>query len=185
MRRLLQRAGSPSILVGHLRAAAVALRIAMERPGRVRALALYEPTLFSLIEADSPAPNEADGIRSAVYAAGLALDAGDADVAAAHFIDDWTGPGSWAATRQTRRPAIAACDPQRSPLGPCPDDRAHSAVPQGADHQRAACQRADHALPLRCDMRRDRRRGRVRWRAQKRTGSLPASRVSWTNCPLS
>ena len=81
MRRLLQRAGSPSILVGHLRAAAVALRIAMERPGRVRALARYEPTLFSLIEADSPAPNEADGIRSAVHAAGLALDAGDADVA--------------------------------------------------------------------------------------------------------
>lgn len=105
---VLQRAGSPFILVGHSHGAAVALRIAVESPGRVRALALYEPTLFSLIEADSPAPNEADGIRAAVSAAGLALDAGDADAAAGRFIDYWTGPGSWAATPPTRRPAIAA-----------------------------------------------------------------------------
>lgn len=105
---VLQRAGSPFILVGHSHGAAVALRIAVESPGRVRALALYEPTLFSLLEADSPAPNEADGIRDAVNAAVLALDAGDADAAAGHFIDYWTGPGSWAATPPARRPAIAA-----------------------------------------------------------------------------
>ena len=105
---VLQRAGSSFILVGHSHGAALALRIAVENPGRVRALALYEPTLFSLIEADGPAPNEADGIRDAVTAAARALDAGDAAAAAGHFIDYWTGPGSWAATPQARRPAIAA-----------------------------------------------------------------------------
>jgi pimeloyl-ACP methyl ester carboxylesterase len=105
---VLQRAGLPFILVGHSHGAALALRIAVENPGRLRALALYEPTLFSLIEADGPAPNEADGIRDAVSAAARALDAGDADAAAGHFIDYWTGPGSWAATPQARRPAIAA-----------------------------------------------------------------------------
>jgi len=105
---VLQRAGSPFILVGHSHGAALALRIAVENPGRVRALALYEPTLFSLIEADGPAPNEADGIRDAVTAAARALELGDASTAAGHFIDYWTGPGSWAATPEARRPAIAA-----------------------------------------------------------------------------
>lgn len=105
---VLQRAGSPFIMIGHSHGAALALRIAVENPGRVRALALYEPTLFALIEADGPAPNEADGIRDAVSAAARALEAGDADAAAGHFIDYWTGPGSWAATPEARRPAIAA-----------------------------------------------------------------------------
>lgn len=105
---VLQRAGAPLTLVGHSHGAALALRIAAQQPGRVRALALYEPTLFSLIEADSSAPNEADGIRATVAAAARALDAGDADAAAAHFIDYWTGAGSWAATPDARRPAIAA-----------------------------------------------------------------------------
>ena len=105
---VLQRAGAPFVLVGHSHGAAVALRMAVDNPGRVRALALYEPTLFSLIEADGPAPNEADGIRAAVAAAAAALDAGDADAAAEHFSDYWTGPGSWATTPEARRPAIAA-----------------------------------------------------------------------------
>ena len=97
---VLQRAGSPFVLVGHSHGAALALRITVQDPGRVRALVLYEPTLFSLIEADGLAPNEADGIRDAVTAAGLALDAGNADAAAGHFIDYWTGPGGWAAPRR-------------------------------------------------------------------------------------
>lgn len=41
-------------------------------------------------------------------AAARALDAGDADAAAGHFIDYWIGPGSWAAIPEARRPAIAA-----------------------------------------------------------------------------
>ncbi|HKA43978.1 MAG TPA: alpha/beta fold hydrolase, partial [Burkholderiales bacterium] len=55
------RAGEPVILVGHSYGAAVALIAAIDRPQRVRALALYEPTLFSVLDAEKPPPNEADG----------------------------------------------------------------------------------------------------------------------------
>ncbi|MFW5330151.1 alpha/beta fold hydrolase [Hydrogenophaga sp. ZJX-1] len=104
---VLARAGSPLVLVGHSYGAAVALIAALRHPGRVRALALYEPTLFSLLEQEAPAPNEADGIRHAVAAAGEALDRCDTDSAAGHFIDHWMGPGSWAATPAPRKPAMA------------------------------------------------------------------------------
>lgn len=97
----------PFHLVGHSYGAAVALRAALQQPGRVRTLVLYEPTLFSLIEADGPSPNEADGIRNTVAAAAAALDAGDKSQAAKCFIDYWMGAGSWDATPPERQPAIA------------------------------------------------------------------------------
>ena len=46
-----------TILVGHSYGAAVALIAALACPERVRALVLYEPTLFSLVDADAPPPN--------------------------------------------------------------------------------------------------------------------------------
>ncbi len=92
---VLERAGSPLALVGHSHGAAVALIAALAQPERVRALALYEPTLFSLIDAESPAPNDAEGIRNAVADAGTALDAGDLNAAAQRFIDYWMEAGSW------------------------------------------------------------------------------------------
>ncbi|MEO7151712.1 MAG: alpha/beta fold hydrolase, partial [Burkholderiaceae bacterium] len=105
---VLARAGTPLVLVGHSYGAALALVVALARPQRLAALVLYEPTLFGLIDAQSAPPNDADGIRGAVAAAARALDAGDRDAAAGHFIDYWMGPGSWAATPEARRPAIAA-----------------------------------------------------------------------------
>lgn len=105
---VLAKAGSPLVLVGHSYGGGVALRAAVEDPGRVRALVLYEPTLFALIERQNPAPNEADGIRDAVARAASALDAGDKATAAECFIDYWMGAGSWALTPEARKPAIAA-----------------------------------------------------------------------------
>ena len=105
---LLVKARTPLVLVGHSYGAAVALVAALDRPERVRALALYEPTLFAVIDAESPPPNDADGIRDAVAAAAAALDAGDRDQAAEHFIDYWMGAGSWRRTPEKRQPAIAA-----------------------------------------------------------------------------
>jgi pimeloyl-ACP methyl ester carboxylesterase len=101
------RAGGAISLVGHSYGAAVALLAALARPGRVRSLVLYEPTLFSLIDADGPAPNEADGVRRAVADAAAALDLGDPSAAAGHFIDYWMGPGAWQATPADRKPAVA------------------------------------------------------------------------------
>jgi pimeloyl-ACP methyl ester carboxylesterase len=104
---VLARAGSPCMLVGHSYGAAVALMTALVAPGRVKALALYEPTLFSLLDAESPPPNEADDIRRAVAHSSDALDAGDTDAAARHFIDYWMGEGAWARTPEARKPPIA------------------------------------------------------------------------------
>jgi pimeloyl-ACP methyl ester carboxylesterase len=101
------KAGAPLALVGHSYGAAVALIAALENPGRVRALALYEPTLFSLLDAEVPPPNEADGIRGAVAAASAALDEGNQDAAAERFIDYWMGTGAWAQTPAQRKPPIA------------------------------------------------------------------------------
>ena len=105
---VLGRAGSPLALVGHSYGAAVALIAALANPGRVRAMALYEPTLFALLDAETPAPNEAEGIRNAVADAGVALDAGNKDAAAERFIDYWMGPGTWKQTPEQRKPSIVA-----------------------------------------------------------------------------
>jgi pimeloyl-ACP methyl ester carboxylesterase len=104
---VLAAAGSPLALVGHSYGAAVALIAALTHPGRVRAMALYEPTLFALLDAQALPPNEADGIRHAVESAGLALDRGDKDAAAEAFIDYWMGAGSWQQTPEHRKPTIA------------------------------------------------------------------------------
>lgn len=102
------RAGTPFALVGHSYGGAVALIAALANPGRVRALALYEPTLFAVVDAESPSPNAADGIRDIALRAGAMLDAGDRDAAAGLFIDYWMGAGAWEQTPELRKPAIIA-----------------------------------------------------------------------------
>ena len=102
------RAGDRFVLVGHSYGAAIALIAAFSQPGRVRALALYEPTLFSLLDAESPPPNDADGIKDAVNAAATYLDAGDANRAAECFIDYWMGKGAFAGMPDARKAPIAA-----------------------------------------------------------------------------
>jgi len=104
---VLAAAGGSFSLVAHSYGAAVALIAALKHRSRVTALALYEPTLFALVDARHPPPNVADGIRDTVVAAASALDAGNRDAAAAHFIDFWMGSGSWAAMPSQRKPAVA------------------------------------------------------------------------------
>jgi pimeloyl-ACP methyl ester carboxylesterase len=100
-------AGDRFAIVGHSYGAAVALKAALLHPQRVSALALYEPTLFALVDAQAPPPNGVDGIRSTVAAAVDALNRQNRDEAASHFIDFWMGAGSWAAMPPQRKPAIA------------------------------------------------------------------------------
>jgi pimeloyl-ACP methyl ester carboxylesterase len=101
------RAGDPFILVGHSYGGAIALIAALSQPHRVRALAVYEPTLFSLLDADSASPNDADGIKNAVIGATACLDAGDARGAAEQFIDYWMGKGAWASMPEARQEPVA------------------------------------------------------------------------------
>ncbi len=101
-------AGDPFVLVGHSYGGAVALVAAAQRRERVRALALYEPTLFAVVDRATPPPNEADGIRDTVQRAGAELDAGRPAGAAECFIDYWMGPGSFASMPQARQLPIVA-----------------------------------------------------------------------------
>ena len=105
---VLAMAQPPLALVGHSYGAAVALIAALATPGRIRALALYEPTLFAVLDADTPPPNAADDIRTVVREASRAVDAGDHDEAAERFIDYWMGAGSWERMPAQRKVPIAA-----------------------------------------------------------------------------
>lgn len=102
------RAGAPFTLVGHSYGGAVALLAALGRPEQVHALVLYEPTLFALVDAESPAPNDADGIRATVTRCADFLAAGDRSAAAEGFIDYWMGAGAWCAKPEPQRSAIEA-----------------------------------------------------------------------------
>ena len=102
-----ERAAERCALVAHSYGAAVGLTAALRAPQRFSALAIYEPTLFSLLDAEAPAPNAADGIRAAVAGAVAALAAGDRQLAAERFIDYWMGSGTLRAMPERRREAVA------------------------------------------------------------------------------
>ena len=103
-----EAAGSPHFLVGHSYGAAVALMAALAHPERTRALAIYEPTLFSVLGNEAAGREAASGIRGAVDDAGTALAMHDPQAAAQRFIDYWMGPGSWCLMPAHRQAAIAA-----------------------------------------------------------------------------
>lgn len=103
-----EAAGDSFVLVGHSYGAAVALKSALAHRSRVRAMALYEPTLFALADQRQPPPNGADGIKATVRRSLDALARGDDDEAARHFIDFWMAEGAWAAMPDARKPAIRA-----------------------------------------------------------------------------
>lgn len=101
-------AGDPFFLVGHSYGASVALIAALARPDRIRAIAVYEPTMFALLEQEAPGREAAEGIRSAAADAATAIDAHDRDAAGLRFIDYWMGPGTWSQLPESRRAPIAA-----------------------------------------------------------------------------
>ena len=100
-------AGSPFFLVGHSYGAAVATLAALARPDRVRALVIYEPTLFSLLEEEAPGQAAANGIRDAAVEAAAAIDAGDPAAAGERFIDYWMGAGTWRGMPESRQASVA------------------------------------------------------------------------------
>ena len=114
----------PCVLVGHSYGAAVALIAALAHPAKVRALALYEPTLFSLIDGEGPTPNEADGIRNAVHMASTALERGDKDAAAETFITTgWAMALGQVRLNRANRPSprrSRMCEGGRTPFSPSP-----------------------------------------------------------------
>jgi pimeloyl-ACP methyl ester carboxylesterase len=104
----LQAAGSPFHLVGHSYGGLVALRAALDDPGRVRSLILAEPTGFGLLVDDDPEQFAAREILSVRKDTEAAMKRGALDRAAERFIDYWMGPGSLAGMPSGRRAAATA-----------------------------------------------------------------------------
>jgi pimeloyl-ACP methyl ester carboxylesterase len=101
------RAGNSFSLIGHSYGGGIALIAAMIHRPRLHAMALYEPTLFALVEQESSSPNDVDGIRNVVADSVAALERGDAAQAARYFIDFWMGERSFEQMPERVRAATA------------------------------------------------------------------------------
>lgn len=85
-------------LVGHSYGGAVALRLAMEQPERLRSLVLIEPVAFHLLWDDSSNPGNRrllDEVTDIAAGMSRGVASGDYRRAMAHFIDYWNGEGAW------------------------------------------------------------------------------------------
>jgi pimeloyl-ACP methyl ester carboxylesterase len=100
--------GAPAHLVGHSYGAAVALSIAGANRVRVRSMALYEPAIWgtlSHLRPGDPAALEIEAVRDETI---QRIDSGRLEAATEHFIDYWSGSGTWAAIPEDRRPRLVA-----------------------------------------------------------------------------
>jgi pimeloyl-ACP methyl ester carboxylesterase len=90
---ILERAGQAH-LIGHSYGGAIALHLAMKRPGLVGSVAVYEPVLFGLMKVDAAgvAAREAFDLAARMR---LLVAAGDSTAAAGAFVDYWAGGSAW------------------------------------------------------------------------------------------
>ncbi len=104
---VLRASGGSFHLVGHSYGGAVALKAALEEPGRVRSLMLYEPVLFSLLFQEDPEQPGAREIAQVRDDTTAAVGRGDLDGAGQRFVDYWMGAGAWSGMPEKRRAGIA------------------------------------------------------------------------------
>ena len=92
---LLTALPSPVHLIGHSYGGAVALKLALAAPARIRSLTLIEPVLFTLLD---PRRDPADYLEVSQIAQATvsAVQSGQPAAAARLFIDYWSGAGAWA-----------------------------------------------------------------------------------------
>jgi len=96
----------PTDIIGHSFGATVALRLAVEHPGLVRSLNLYEPVFFAVALADDPALRRAHEAEMSGYSDGMAK--GDLERAAAGFLQVWGDGRRWCDVPLGMRDQMAA-----------------------------------------------------------------------------
>jgi pimeloyl-ACP methyl ester carboxylesterase len=101
-------AGDRFHLIGHSFGGAIALKAALAHRNRVLSLVVYEPVLFSVLIADAPESAAAREITALRDDTIRLVDEGNLNASAQRFVDYWVGDGTWAATPESRRPALAA-----------------------------------------------------------------------------
>jgi pimeloyl-ACP methyl ester carboxylesterase len=105
---IVEQADAGVHLVGHSYGAALAIRLALAHPARVRSLALYEPVLFSLLDDPSvPAPAREEIVQVGRSIA-LWVQMRQPLRAARLFVDFWSGPGAWRALGARQQKVVAA-----------------------------------------------------------------------------
>lgn len=93
MCQLLAEIPGPFHLIGHSYGAAVAFRLAVRYPKRVRSLVAFEPVLFNLMVGDdSSEACEISAVRTEVEEL---VGQGKFEDAAERFVDYWSGAGVW------------------------------------------------------------------------------------------
>ncbi len=106
VRAVIDHAKAPVHLVGHSYGGLLALRAALDAPGSVRSLVVYEPVAFHVLVGRDP-----EGVADIQSADdGTLLDpatGGDARWVA-RFIDYWGGAGAWSRLPPVRQAALAA-----------------------------------------------------------------------------
>jgi pimeloyl-ACP methyl ester carboxylesterase len=100
-------AGERFHLIGHSYGGAIALKAALAARKRVVSLVLYEPVLFSAVITDTPESAAAREILALRDDTTRLVAQGKLNFAAQRFVDYWTGEGTWAATPEPRRRALA------------------------------------------------------------------------------
>jgi len=104
---LLQKTGGPLHLAGHSYGAAVALRFALQHPGALKSLTLFEPISGWLLagQVHRAAYQE---LKSVADIFRCHYRAGTAETGVRHYIDYWSGVGAWDALMDKTRAYILA-----------------------------------------------------------------------------
>lgn len=106
LRHVVDNIPGPFHLVGHSYGAAVAFKLALSMPARIRSVVAYEPVLFNLlfeIGSEHHAAQEVWAVQDDVR---KAVAEGDIEAAGRRFVDYWSGNGVWETLLDWQRETI-------------------------------------------------------------------------------
>jgi pimeloyl-ACP methyl ester carboxylesterase len=105
-------AGSREIhLVGHSYGGAIALRVALQMPGAVASVCVYEPVAMRILFDFNPRHRAAAEVADVARQIRRELNGGSMERAAQRFVDYWSGRSQWAEFDAERRSTIVRCMP--------------------------------------------------------------------------